>query len=316
MGEVWRAEDIRLGREVALKVLRGDRQEDADLRARFEREARMVATLAHPNICTLFDVGEHDGRHYLVMEFLEGETLADRLGRGPLPVRDAVTIARQIAAALAAAHERGIIHRDLKPGNVMLTRAGAKLLDFGLARLHAASHQLDDALDATATASVALPGALVGTLPYMAPEQVEGKPADARADMWAFGAVLFEMVTGRRAFAADSAAGLLAAILHSDPPRLAAAAPDAPPALRRLVDACLERDPALRWHSARDAATALDWVDDAVEARLAPAPRSLRRVAACLAAGAAASVLPDIHNQAACLVVCYLLKTPAQMIGE
>ena len=291
MGEVWRAEDIRLGREVALKVLRGDRQEDADLRARFEREARMVATLAHPNICTLFDVGEHDGRHYLVMEFLEGETLADRLGRNPLPVRDAVTIARQIAAALAAAHERGIIHRDLKPGNVMLTRAGAKLLDFGLARLHAASHQLDDALDATATASVALPGALVGTLPYMAPEQVEGKPADARADMWAFGAVLFEMVTGRRAFAADSAAGLLAAILHSDPPRLAAAAPDAPPALRRLADACLERDPALRWHSARDAATALDWVDDAAEARVAPAPRSLRRVAPWLAAGAAASVL-------------------------
>ena len=225
MGEVWRAEDTRLGREVALKTLRGDRREDPELRVRFEREARMVATLAHPNICTLFDVGEHDGRHFLVMEYLEGETLAGRLARGPLPVRDAVAIARQIAAALAAAHEAGIVHRDLKPGNVMLTRAGAKLLDFGLARLHAASHQFDGALEATATASVALPGMLVGTLPYMAPEQVEGKPADARVDMWAFGALLFEMVAGRRAFTGDSAASVLAAVLHAEPPRLAAAAP-------------------------------------------------------------------------------------------
>ncbi len=291
MGEVWRALDSRLGREVALKVLRGDRHEDPDLRARFEREARMVATLAHPNICTLFDVGEHDGRHFLVMEYLEGETLADRLARGPLPVRDAVTIARQIAGALAAAHERGIIHRDLKPANVMLTRAGAKLLDFGLARLHAASHQLDATLAATATASVALPGTLVGTLPYMAPEQLEGKPADARADLWAFGAVLFEMISGRRAFAGDSAAAVLAAILHVEPPRLATAAPQAPATLRRFVDSCLERDPARRWHSARDAVTALDWVDDAVDAQGVPARRPLRRVAPWLAAGTLVAIL-------------------------
>jgi Tol biopolymer transport system component len=292
MGEVWRAEDLRLGREVALKMLRGDRHEDPELRARFEREARTVATLAHPNICTLFDIGEHEGRHYLVMEHLEGETLADRLARGPLPAADAVAIARQIASAIAAAHERGIVHRDLKPANVVLTRSGAKLLDFGLARLHAASHHLDDALDATATASVALPGTLVGTLPYMAPEQIEGKPADARSDMWAFGAVLFEMITGRRAFAGDSAPAVLAAVLHSPLPRLAAAAPGAPPALARLVDACLQRDPALRWHCARDAVTALDWIDAAAEGGgTRPAPRSPLRAAVWLAAvavGAAA----------------------------
>ena len=291
MGEVWRAEDTRLGREVALKMLRGDRREDPELRARFEREARMVATLAHPNICTLFDVGEHDGQHFLVMEHLEGETLAARLERGPLPLNEVVKIGRQVARALAAAHERGIVHRDLKPGNVMLTRAGAKLLDFGLARLHAASHQLDTALEATATASVALPGTLVGTLPYMSPEQIEGKPADARADMWAFGAVLFEMISGRRAFAGDSAAAVLAAILHVEPPRLAAAAPQAPATLRRIVDSCLERDPASRWQSARDAVTALDWVDDAVDAQVVPARRSLRRVAPGLAIGAVGAIL-------------------------
>jgi Tol biopolymer transport system component len=290
MGEVWRAEDTRLGREVALKVLRGDRHEDPELRARFEREARTVATLAHPNICTLFDVGEHEGRHYLVMERLEGETLADRLARGPLPVAEAVAVARQIAGALAAAHERGIIHRDLKPGNVMLTRSGAKLLDFGLARLHAASHQLEVAQEATATASVAIPGALVGTLPYMAPEQVEGKPAEAQADVWAFGALLFEMITGRRAFAADSAAAVIGAILHAPLPRLAAAAPHAPAAVVRLVDACLERDPAARWHSARDAATALGWDDTPVEASATAPRRSRRRAIAWLAAGAAATL--------------------------
>lgn len=263
MGEVWRARDTRLGREVAVKVLRGELNEDNDLRMRFEREARTIASLSHPHICTLFDVGEHEGHHYLVMERLEGASLAARLKRGPLPVAEAITVAGQIAAALSVAHDSGIVHRDLKPGNVMLTRSGAKLLDFGLARLHAASHHLESTPNTTVTASVELPGRLVGTVPYMAPEQLDGLPASPRSDLWSFGAMIFEMVTGGRAFPGDTTSAVISEILHRDPPSLATLAPDAPPILDRLVRECLAKDPSRRWQSAADAAAALGWVDAA-----------------------------------------------------
>ncbi len=261
MGEVWRATDIRLGRDVALKVLRGDRDEDAELRLRFEREARTIAGLSHPHICTLYDVGEHEGRHFLVMECLEGETLAARLERGPMPLSEVIEVATQILDALAAAHARGTVHRDLKPANVMLTRSGVKLLDFGLARLHAASHHLEDSAAAAMTASVELPGRLVGTVPYMAPEQVEGRHAGPSSDLWAFGAMAFEMVTGRRAFPGETTASAVAAILHTEPPAVLSVVAGVPPILDRLVRACLVKDPERRWQSAADAAVTLGWLD-------------------------------------------------------
>ncbi len=262
MGEVYRATDTRLGRDVALKVLHGDRDEDPELRSRFEREARTIAGLSHPHICTLYDVGEHEGRHFLVMECLEGETLAARLERGPLPLAEAVAVATQILAALAAAHARGIVHRDLKPANVMLTRSGAKLLDFGLARLHAASHHLEGSAANAMTASVELPGRLVGTVPYMAPEQIEGRNAGPSSDLWAFGAMLFEIVTGRRAFPGESTAAVMAAILSSAPPVAPSPGAGVSPLLDRLIRACLVKDPERRWQSATDAAAALGWLDE------------------------------------------------------
>ena len=203
MGEVYKARDTRLDRSVAIKVLPPEFSADPDRRARFEREAKTIAGLNHPHICTLHDVGEHDGATYLVMEHLQGETLADRLDKGPLPLDQALTVATEIADALAAAHRQGVIHRDLKPGNVMLTKSGAKLLDFGLAKLAGHSEQAAAASLASAptqTRPLTSEGAIVGTLQDMAPEQVEGKPADARTDLWALGAILYEMLTGRRAF--------------------------------------------------------------------------------------------------------------------
>ena len=288
---MWRAEDTRLGRQVAIKVLRGDRDEDEDLRKRFEREARTIASLSHPHICALFDVGEHDGRHYLVMECLEGVSLAERLMRGPMPPAEAIEIAGQIAAALAAAHEQGIVHRDLKPANVILTRSGAKLLDFGLARLHAASHNLAVSLEAVATASMELPGRLIGTLPYMAPEQIQGRNADQRSDLWAFGAVLFEMVTGRRAFSGDTSTAVVAGILHGEPPAVSSVGFDAPPILDRLVRECLAKDPLRRWQSAADAAAALGWIGADVAAPDAVPRRSFRKIVLRLGGLAAAVIL-------------------------
>jgi serine/threonine protein kinase len=191
MGEVYKAKDTRLGRSVAIKVLLGHHAEDPAMRERFEREARAISALSHPSICTLHDIGEHEGTHFLVMEYLEGETLAARLARGPMPLNQVLKLGAEIAVALAAAHGRGIVHRDLKPGNVMLTDGGVKLLDFGLAKLHAASQGIAD-LTAPETASGPLTeqGAIVGTLQYMAPEQLEGKEADARSDIFAFGCLV------------------------------------------------------------------------------------------------------------------------------
>jgi serine/threonine protein kinase len=218
MGEVYKARDTRLDRTVAIKVLLDHVSGDPDRRARFEREARSIAGLTHPNICTLHDVGEHAGSMFLVMELLDGETLADRLEKGPLPIEQALTVATAIADSLSAAHRHGVIHRDLKPSNVMLTKSGAKLLDFGLAKLAAHGDQAAISFpSATRSAPLTGEGAIVGTLQYMAPEQLEGKPTDARTDLWAFGAVVYEMLTGKRAFEATSAASLMGAILERDP---------------------------------------------------------------------------------------------------
>ena len=245
MGEVYAAEDARLGRRVAVKVLPphfADRPESCQ---RFEREARAIAAFSHPHICAIYDVGIDEGTSFLVMELLEGETLHQRLLRGPLPCAEAVQDAIEIAEALDEAHRRGIVHRDLKPANVMLTRAGTKLLDFGVARWETEEH------DAGAGDGLTREGTILGTLPYMAPEQLEGKKPDARTDLFAFGAILYEMVTGRRAFSGGSRASVMTAVLTADPPPLTGFDPPVSPALQRLIATCLIKDPVARAQTAR-----------------------------------------------------------------
>ena len=289
MGEVYKARDTRLDRTVAIKVLPAELSSDPERRARFEREAKTIAGLTHPHICTLYDVGEHDGTTFLVMEHLAGQTLADRLLKGPVPLPQALDVAAQIADALDAAHKHGIIHRDLKPGNVMLTAGGsgrsgavsAKLLDFGLAKL--AAHGERPALGTDVSAATrSLPmtarGTIVGTLQYMAPEQLEGKEADARTDLWALGALLYEMVTGRRAFQADSDVSLIGAILNTEPAGLATLQPLTPPSLERLVTRCLAKHPDDRWDTAHDVADELRWIAQSSSSFVAvPGPQSKRR---------------------------------------
>jgi Tol biopolymer transport system component len=263
MGEVYSARDTRLERTVALKVLPPEFAARETQRARFEREARAISALQHPHICTLFDVGEQGGQAYLVMEQLEGETLADRLRRGPLPVAQALEAGAQIADALAAAHQQGIVHRDLKPGNVMLTRVGVKLLDFGLARLVSRGEQpVVEGVSSAPTAATPLTGkgTILGTLQYMAPEQLEGKPADPRTDLWGLGVTLYEMLTGRRAFEGKSQVSLIGAILERDPVPLASLQPLTPPPLERLLGRCLAKSPEDRWQSAHDVADELRWI--------------------------------------------------------
>src|SRR5512139_1560466 len=263
MGEVYKAKDTRLDRSVAIKVLPSHVSADADRRARFAREAKTIAGLNHPHICTLHDVGETDGTTYLVMEHLAGETLAQRLEKGQLPLERALTVATEIADALSAAHRQGVIHRDLKPGNVMLTKTGAKLLDFGLAKLKAHGEQPAAASLASAptrTAPLTSEGTIVGTLHYMAPEQVEGKAADARTDLWALGAILYEMLTGKRAFEGTSAASLIGAILEREPAPVSTLQPLTPPAVDRLVRQCLAKAPDDRPDTAHDVANELRWM--------------------------------------------------------
>ena len=266
MGEVYRARDTRLDRSVAIKVLPSHLSSNPDLRARFEREARAASALNHPHICTLHDIGQQDGIDYLVLEHLEGETLADRLAKGPLPIDQVLRFGMEIADALGAAHKAGIVHRDLKPGNVMVTKAGAKLLDFGLAKLRALG-ETGGALSSLHTATAAKPltsaGTIMGTFQYMAPEQVEGGEADARTDVWALGAVVYEMATGRKAFAGKSQASLIAAILKEEPAPMRELQPVTPPALDRLVRTCLAKDPDERMQSARDVARELGWMREA-----------------------------------------------------
>jgi serine/threonine protein kinase len=261
MGEVYRARDPRLGREVAIKVLPQHLSANPEVRARFEREAKAVAALSHPHICALYDVGTHDGADYLVMELLEGETLAARLGRGPLPLAELLRVGAQIADALDKAHRKGLVHRDLKPANVMLTKSGAKLLDFGLARgTGLASGGADAASSPTLTRALTTEGAIVGTFLYMSPEQLEGKDADGRSDLWALGCVLYEMATGTRAFAGGSQASLISSIMKDEPRAIAELSPLSPPALERVICACLAKDPEERLQTAHDARLHLQWL--------------------------------------------------------
>jgi TRAP transporter TAXI family solute receptor len=258
MGDVYKATDTRLGRTVALKILAPHLAGDPAFRSRFEREARTISQLEHQHICALYDVGEQDGTAYLVMPYLEGETLAERLGRGAMPIEAALTAAAQIADALDCAHTAGIIHRDLKPANIFLTRSGVKLLDFGLAKSNA-----DVAgLYAVKPGSITVPGVILGTLSYMAPEQLEGNRADVRSDIFALGAVLYEMTTRRRAFDAGSHAAVIAAILNSDPVPISTLRADAPWPMDRVVRKCLAKAPDERWQSARDLADELKWIHD------------------------------------------------------
>ena len=262
MGEVYKARDTRLDRTVAIKVLPGHVASNSDLKQRFEREAKTISSLNHPHICALYDIGNQDGVDFLVMEYLEGETLGQRLRKGALPLEQALQIAIEIADALDKAHRQGITHRDLKPGNIMLTEAGAKLLDFGLAKLRQPGTIGSDGFSAATTQSEPLTGegAILGTLQYMAPEQLEGHEADARSDIFAFGALVYEMVTGTKAFVGASRASLIAAILERQPAPIAELQPLSPPALERLVKKCLAKKQEARWQSAGDLAENLRWL--------------------------------------------------------
>jgi eukaryotic-like serine/threonine-protein kinase len=281
MGEVYRARDTRLSRTVAVKVMSGGLAARPELRERFEREALAISSLNHPHICTLFDVGEHDGVAYFVMEFLEGETLAARLARGALPLDQVLRYAIEIAGALDAAHRQGVVHRDLKPGNILLTKAGAKLLDFGLAKLQGPVSPLagsDVSTLATEQSPLTREGTILGTLHYMAPEQLHGQEADARSDLFAFGVMVYEMATGRKAFDGATAASVIAAILEREPPELSTVQPLTPPALERIVRRCLLKDPEERWQTARDLLAELKWVHtEAADRRSGTTPLSRQR---------------------------------------
>jgi eukaryotic-like serine/threonine-protein kinase len=279
MGEVYRATDTRLDRTVALKVLPQHLSSDPERRQRFEREARAVSSLSHPHICALYDIGQQDGIDYLVMEYIEGESLADRLARGPLPADQALRYGIQVADALDKAHRAGIIHRDFKPANVMLTKTGAKLLDFGLAKLHASETEAvirGQSNLPTEQMSLTTEGTIVGTLQYMAPEQLEAGAVDARTDIFAFGAVLYEMITGRKAFSGKSQANLIAAILSSEPQPVSTVQPMAPPTLDRVVKTCLAKDPDERWQTAHDLMLELKWIAEAGSEASTAAPVVVR----------------------------------------
>ena len=309
MGEVYRARDTRLDRLVAIKIISGGDAASPAMRERFDREARAIALLSHPNICTLHDIGHHEGLAFLVMEYLEGETLAERLSRqkprsphgshagptpaprpprppptgdaargpasrAPLPLDETIRIATQLADALTAAHRAGIVHRDLKPGNIMLTRNGVKVLDFGLAKLKPSGDVGVNAGSTMTDLPLTGEGVLVGTIPYMAPEQLEGRGIDHRTDIFAFGGIVYEMATGRRAFAGESQASLIAAILDREPEPISSDQPLTPPGLERLVRKCLAKDPDVRWQSASDIADELRWLSTGGGSAALPPPAS------------------------------------------
>jgi hypothetical protein len=247
MGEVYKARDTRLDRLVAIKILSGGTSASPDARERFEREARAISQLSHPHICAVHDVGSHDGLEYLVMELLDGETLSARLDKGALSIELTYRYGAAIARALDAAHQRGVIHRDLKPANVMIAKSGVKLLDFGLAKTLAAPAHQATAIATASGRDLTDDGTTLGTLRYMSPEQIEGRQADVRSDIFALGSVIFEMATGRKAFPGANTAAIASAILRDEPPAIAAS-----PALDRLVHICLAKDPEDRWQTARD----------------------------------------------------------------
>jgi len=271
MGEVYRAKDTRLGRDVAIKVLPASFVADAAAQQRFEREAKAISGLNHPNICVLYDVGHQDGLEYLVMECVEGETLAKRLEKGPLPLEQVLKYGAQIAEALDKAHRSGIVHRDLKPGNVMLTATGAKLLDFGLAKEATPLGSLATVTGTSPMSPVTAHGTIVGTFQYMSPEQVEGKEVDGRSDIFSLGAVLYEMVTGKRAFEGKTQLSVASAILEREPAPIREAKPVTPGALEHAIQRCLAKDPEERWQAARDLAMELNWTGKSGSQTEAPA---------------------------------------------
>jgi eukaryotic-like serine/threonine-protein kinase len=265
MGEVYRAVDTRIDRTVAVKILPAHLSEKPDARERFEREARAISQLSHANICQLYDLGQQDGIHYIVMEFLEGETLSARLAKGRLPIEQVLRYGAEIAEGLDQAHRSGVVHRDLKPGNIMLTRGGAKLMDFGLAKTVATIVPQTSGLSATLTSAgpshpLTAEGTVIGTFQYMAPEQIEGKEADPRSDIFSFGAVLYEMASGKRAFDGKSQLSVASAILEREPESISVVQPMAPPALQHVVQGALMKDPEARWQSAADIARHLRWI--------------------------------------------------------
>ena len=279
MGQVFRATDSRLKRQVAIKILPRSFATNADRLVRFQREAEVLASLNHPHICTLHDVGRQDGIDFLVLEYVEGKTLAERLTKGPLSTPQALSIATQVADALDKAHRQGIVHRDLKPGNIMLTKGGAKLLDFGLAKLRPAATAGAGAPSAALTVHSSLTGvgSIVGTFQYMAPEQVEGKEADARTDIFAFGVVLYEMLTGKKAFEGKSQASLISAILEHEPTPPSVARPLTPPSIDHVVGRCLAKDPDDRWQSAGDVGHELTWITEGGDASRATNSQKMSR---------------------------------------
>jgi eukaryotic-like serine/threonine-protein kinase len=307
MGEVYRALDTRLSRTVAIKVLVSHLSSSPELKQRMEREARAISSLNHPHICHLYDVGSQDGTDYLVMEFLEGETLADRLRKGAMPLNEVLKIGIAIADALAVAHRQGIVHRDLKPGNIMLTQAGAKLMDFGLAKplgIQNTASASGAAPSFTAMPTLSGPsplsplttaGNIVGTIQYMSPEQIEGKEADARSDIFAFGSVQYEMVTGKRPFAGKSQISLASSILEADPEPISAVKPLTPPAFEHVITTCLKKDPEERFQTAHDVKLELQWIaadrSTLAATTLSPVPPPKRERIAWAAAVAAAIVL-------------------------
>ena len=282
MGEVYRARDTRLDRIVAIKILPSHLSENPEAKQRFEREARTISSLNHPNVCTLHDVGHQNGVDFLVMEYLEGETLAERLRKSPLPMAQVLKYGMDICDGLEKAHRCGVVHRDLKPGNIMLTKTGAKLMDFGLAK--AALVKLDSSSSLTVTLStpaashpLTAQGTVVGTFQYMAPEQVEGKEADARSDIFALGAVLYEMTTGKRAFEGKTAASAMAAVLEREPAPVSSSQPAAPATLDYVVQVCLAKDPEERWQSAGDVGRQLRWIATEPASAAPVVPAQVRR---------------------------------------
>jgi Tol biopolymer transport system component len=283
MGEVYRARDTRLGRIVAIKVLPEHLSASPEIKQRFEREAKLVSALSHPHICTLHDVGHHEGVDFLVMEHIEGETLSQRLAQGPLPMEKVLEVGFQITDALDKAHRSGVIHRDLKPGNIMLTASGVKLLDFGLAKAQVSEGQIrtesfSRALTETpSSAPLTVEGTILGTFQYMSPEQIEGREADARSDIFALGMVLYEMATGRKAFEGRTQASLIGSIMHSRPEAVSKLVPLSPPAFDRVVETCLAKDPEERFGTAHDVGLQLKWIAEGGSQVGLPAPVAARR---------------------------------------
>jgi eukaryotic-like serine/threonine-protein kinase len=326
MGEVYKARDTRLDRIVAIKVLPTHLADRAELRERFEREAKTIASLNHPHICTLFDTGHQDDVDFLVMEYIEGETLAQRLQRGALPIQQVLQYAIEIADALDKAHRKGITHRDLKPGNIMLTKSGTKLLDFGLAKLAQEAAPVTPASQLpTMKSAVTAEGTILGTLQYMAPEQVEAKEVDARTDIFAFGAVVYEMATGKKAFEGKSSASVMAKIMETEPPSISSLQPMTPQALDRVVKTCMAKEPDERWQAASDLCRELKWIAEQGQGPQAamPAPGGIAKsgvrerlgwlVAACailVAVALAAAVFYFRRPSAELKVVHFTVASP------